>query len=182
MQNDSDWLLEQVRSWATASLDELLKGLGTPVAGDAQDPNLHVLVPHNPRLHRAVVHTVEGRVLRIILEGPPFAVPVPVVATLTKEFRRTFNTYDPVDNEQFFFYPAHAGLPFVAVESWVAPAQQRADARQVLLCELLFHFGTDETPLHFRDGWHLAPPPPRTAPTPAMGAAGKALKRLLRLN
>ena len=44
MENDSDWLLEQVRSWATASLAELLTGLGTPAAGDGQDPNLHVLV------------------------------------------------------------------------------------------------------------------------------------------
>jgi hypothetical protein len=180
MQNDSDWLLQQVRSWAGLNAAELLAGLGTPATGDAQDPDLHVLVPHNPRLRRAVVRTVEGRVLRVGLEGPPFAVPLPVVATLTKAFRRTFNTYDPIDDEQFFFYPAHAGLPFVALESWVAPARQRADAQQVLLGELLFHFGTDEIPFHFRDGWHLAPRPSRTAPTPPIGTVGTALRRLFR--
>ena len=75
MQNDSDWLLEQVRSWATTSLAELLTGLGMPAAGDGQDPNLHMLATHNPRLHR-VVRTHEGRVLVIGLDGPPFAVPL----------------------------------------------------------------------------------------------------------
>jgi hypothetical protein len=180
MQNDSDWLREQVRNWATASLAELLQGLGTPVAGD--DPDLHVLVPHHPRLHRAVVRTHDGRVRTIGLAGPSFAVPVPVVQAWSRECRRTFNTYDDVDDEQFFFYPALPGLPFVAVESWVPPAQQRAEAAEVLLSELTFHCaaGPDEAPFHFRDGWHLAPRPTRAAPTPPGRGVAAALKRWFR--
>lgn len=183
MQNDSDWLLQQVHSWAGLNASDLMASLGTPGTVDTQNPTrqVHVLVPHHPRLHRAVVCTAEERVLRVMLEGPPFAVPVPVVATLTQEFRRTFNTYDPVDDEQFFFYPAHAGLPFVAAESWVAPAQQRDDAQQVLLRKIWFHFGADQLPFHFRDGWHLAPLPPRAAPTPSIRSLGATLKRLFRL-
>ena len=182
MQNDSEWLREQVRGWDTLSLAELLLSLGTPVAGDGQDPNLHVLVPRNPRLHRVVVRTHEGRVRVIGLDGPPFAIPVPVVQAWTRECRRTFNTYDDVDDEQFFFYPARPGLPFAAVESWVAPDQQRADSQQVLLSKVAFHFGTDRLPFHFRDGWHLAPRPSRAAPTPPTWSVGTALRRLFRLN
>ena len=174
MENDSDWLLEQVRSWATTSLAELLTGLGSPVAGDGQDPNLHVLVPHNPRLHRVVVRTHEGRVRVIGLDGPPFAVPLPVVRAWTRECRRTFNTCDDIEDEQFFFYPALPGLPFVAVESWVPPAQQGAASEHVLLSELTFHCYVEpgEVPFHFRDGWHFAPGPSRPVlPPPARGLA-----------
>jgi len=174
IQNDSDWLREQVQGWAILSLAELLSSLGTPVAGDAQDPNLHVLVPHNPRLHRVVVRTHEGRVRVIGLDGPPFAVPLPVVVRAwTQGCWRTFNTYDAIYDEQFFFYPALPGLPFVAVESWVPPAQQRADEQQVELSELTFYCDVEpgQVPIHFRDGWHFSASPPSLSRRPRPGAS-----------
>ena len=182
IQSDGDWLLEQVQGWSVLGLAELLQSLGSPGAVAPPDQDLHVLVPLNPRLHRVVVRTLEGRVRLIGLNGPPFAVPLPVVQALTTGFRRAFNTYDPIDDEQFFFYPAHSSLPFAAVESWVTPDQQRANSQQVMLSKLTFHFGADQVPFLFRDGWHLAPVPPRAAPTPPTYNVGTALKRLFRLN
>ncbi|WP_092679076.1 hypothetical protein [Hymenobacter arizonensis] len=182
MQNDSDWLRAQVRGWATLSLAELLSSLGTPVAGDSPDPNLHVLVPHNPRLHRVTVYAREGRVRVIGLHGPPFAVPMPVVRAWTQGCWRTFNTYDAIYDEQFFCYPALLGLPFVAVESWVPPAQQRADEQQVLFSKLTFYCAIEpgHVPVHFRDGWHFSAAPPRADPPPPAWSLA-ALKRLFRI-
>ncbi|SFQ83434.1 hypothetical protein SAMN04515668_4965 [Hymenobacter arizonensis] len=182
MQNDSDWLQEQVRNWATLGLADLLTSLGTPVNKHAEDPELHVLVPHNPRLHRVAVRTREGRVRLISLEGPPFAVPLPVVQAWTREYRRTINTYDAIDDEQFFFYPALPGLPFVAVESWVPPAERRADHQQVVFNELTFYCAVEpgHVPFHFRDGWHFAAGDPSPVPPPPAGRGETGLRRLFR--
>ena len=100
----------------------------------------------------------------------------------TREYRHTFNTYDDVGDEQFFCYPALPGLPFVAVKSWVPPAQQRAASEHVLLSELTFHcyVEPDEGSFHFRDGWRFAPRSPRPGPPPPARSLTTTLLRFFR--
>jgi hypothetical protein len=57
VQNDSEWLLQQVRDWTVLSVTDFLASLGPPAEVDAQGPNLHLLMPHHPRLRRAMART-----------------------------------------------------------------------------------------------------------------------------
>jgi hypothetical protein len=77
---------------------------------------------------------------------------------LSKGYKTTFNTYDPIDGEQFVFYPMRTFNKLNGVDSWIEKELQSLPHREVTFKKINFHFDKTEIPYHFRDGWHFINP------------------------
>ncbi|RYZ20702.1 MAG: hypothetical protein EOO16_15800 [Chitinophagaceae bacterium] len=160
MQEDLDWTLELLDNLKTKDSAALIAWLGV-VESEEDDGNQRAIAvkPSNPRLSRIVVILELGALERISLNGDAYGLPFGFLSAHAKGFKRTFNTYDPVDDEQFMFYPGWEGTPIVALESWIPPEEQTETYSSIRFRNIILHLNHRKVPYHFRDGWHLILPP-----------------------
>ncbi|WP_250419089.1 hypothetical protein [Pontibacter deserti] len=89
------------------------------------------------------------------IEGNTFSLSFDFLRGLTEDYKRTFNTYDPILDEQYMFYPAKIEFPFVAIDSWIPEEEQKKDLENIRFKNVSFYFGKNKVPYHYRDGWIL---------------------------
>ena len=161
MQPDIDWILELFDRLKEGDANGLENWLG--IINEIQSPNKQTktsfLTPNNLRLKRIILNYENGTLDRIALEGDTFALSFSFLLSLTEGYKRTFNTYDAIDDEQFMFYPGKPNIPIVAIESWIPPEKQTDNHRSIRFNDVYFHLNNKKVPYHFRDGWHLIVPP-----------------------
>jgi hypothetical protein len=161
IQPDIDWtlqLLDKLRQGDKGSLESWLGVTTETEVSNELDKN-SFLTPNNSRLKRIILNYEDGKLDRIALEGDTFALPFSFLLSLTEEYKRTFNTYDPIDDEQFIFYPGKTDISIVAIESWIPLEKQTDNHISIQFNDIYFHLNVNKVPYHFRDGWHLIVPP-----------------------
>ncbi len=128
------------------------------IAGETQLENERktcFLTPNNTRLKRIILNYENEILSRIWMEGGEFALPFLFIAQFTDEYKRTFNYYDGLEEEQFMFYPGKTGQLITAIESWIPTEEQKKDLSEIRFSIIFFHLSKDKKPYHFKTGWHM---------------------------
>ncbi|TXK46794.1 hypothetical protein FVR03_10215 [Pontibacter qinzhouensis] len=157
MNSDRDWVEELIGVCEKNTLDKVIEWLGQIIRTDTdhkKDP-IYFLKPNNPRIERIIVNTQNEQLDRIGIEGNKFSLTFEFLSGLTDGYKRTFNTYDPIYDEQYMFYPTKKEFPFVAFDSWIPEEEQKKSLETIAFREVNFYFGKNKVPYHYRDGWIL---------------------------
>jgi hypothetical protein len=155
MSFDIQWTNELFNNYRDKKSQDLIEWLGKiseEEKGQNGDRALFLL-PHNDRIERIIVNLEDDQINRIRIEGNPFSLPFFYLQGLTKEYKSTFNTYDAIDDQQFFFYPSKHENSITAIDSWISIEQQNNNIEDINFQTINFYFSREEEPYHFRTGW-----------------------------
>jgi len=160
MTNDINWTTEMLNVAENKGYQDLINWVGTTL--EIQETNsthlTYLLTPSNDRISKAYVNIKDNVLYGIYLQGDAYFLPFEYLYGLTKEYKTTFNTYDPIDDEQFVFYPTKTFGKLNGIDSWIEKELQSLPHKEVTFKNVSFHFDKSEIPYHFRDGWHFINP------------------------
>ncbi len=157
MNSDINWVKELIKVCESSTLEDVINWLGKVYETDVDHKNdpIYFLKPNNPRIERIVVNGENDKLSRVRLEGNEFFLSLEFLSSLAEGYKRAFNTYDPIYDEQYMFYPAKTEYPFIAVSSWIPEEEQKKRSENIKFKNVNIFFGKDQVPYRYRDGWIL---------------------------
>ena len=159
MINDTKWTEELIENIKAKKFDELIQWIGNVNKIEEyqyqKDDFIYFINPHNLRINRIIINLVNGKIDRVGIESGLFKLPFNFIQDMFEEYKRTFNTYDAIEDEQFMFYPGKEKHKIVAIESWIPEEEQNVDHEKIEFKNISLYFSEDKIPYHYRDGWHL---------------------------
>jgi hypothetical protein len=160
MINDIDWTTEMLDVAENKTYQDLINWIGNTleIKENSSTHLTYVLTPKNLRISEAFVNIKNDNLTGIYIKGDTYFLPFKYLLGLSKEYKTTFNTYDPIDDEQFVFYPTKTFNKLNGVHSWIEKELQTLPHTEVTFKNVSFHFDKAEIPYHFRDGWHFINP------------------------
>ena len=155
MTNDIDWTTEMLFIAENKSHQDLINWFGTilEIKENSSTHLTYVLTPSNTRISKAYINIKNDILSGIYIQGDTYLLPFEYLYGLIKEYKTTFNTYDPIDDEQFIFYPAKTFKRLTGVDSWIEKKLQSLPHTDITFKNVSFYFDKNEVPYHFRDGW-----------------------------
>ena len=160
MTNDIDWTTEMLDVAENRTYQDLINWIGTTLElkENSSTHLTYVLTPANTRISKAYVNIKNDIISGIYIQGETYFLPFKYLYGLSKEYKTTFNIYDPIDDEQFVFYPTKTFKKLNGVDSWIEKGLQTLPHNELTFKYVSFYFDKTEIPYHFRDGWHFINP------------------------